>query len=110
MKDNKICNEVSCKDNSAQMYKNNPRTSAQVKDILTRFNKITGQINGIKKMVEENRYCPELLIQISAAKKALESVALKIFENHLETCVAEKIKNNDDNIIAETVEIFKKLV
>lgn len=91
-------------------FKSSPRTEDQIKTITSRLSRVAGQVNGIKKMVEDNRYCLDLLIQISACKKALESVALMIFEDHIKTCVAEKIKSGDENIVSETIDVFKKMI
>ena len=60
-------------------------------------------------MLEENRYCGDILIQISAAESALRSLSYLIFEEHLGSCVADKIKSGDSEIIQETVELVKKL-
>lgn len=90
-------------------YKSNNRDEKVVKTIISRLNRINGQVNGIKCMVEENRYCVDILIQLSACEKALKSVGEMILKNHLSTCVVEKIKNGDENIIDETMEVIKIL-
>lgn len=60
-------------------------------------------------MIDEDRYCADIIIQLSAAEKALENLGYIILQDHIETCVSEKIKNGDENIVDETVELIKKL-
>ena len=90
-------------------YKSDNRDESLVKTITNRLSRINGQVNGIKSMVEDNRYCVDILIQLSAYEKALKSVGEMILKNHLSTCVVEKIKNGDENIIDETMEVIKNL-
>lgn len=90
-------------------YKSDNRDDNLVKTITNRLNRINGQVNGIKSMVEDNRYCVDILIQLSACEKALKSVGEMILKNHLSTCVVEKIKNGDENIIDETMKVIKNL-
>jgi len=92
-----------------KQYKEKPRSGEEVKSLVSRLNRIKGQIEGIAGMLEENRYCGDILIQISAAESALRSLSYLILEEHLATCVADKIKNGDEEVIKETVELVKKL-
>lgn len=64
--------------------------------LVIRVKKISGQVNGIQKMIEENRYCIDVLTQINAAKSALESLGLKIFEHHTNSCLVDKIKSGQE--------------
>lgn len=63
-------------------------------DIKKRLRRTSGQINGIEKMVEEGRYCVDILQQIMAARAALNQVALIMIESHTKSCVANAIKEN----------------
>lgn len=90
-------------------YRETPRSEEELKALITRVNRINGQVEGIKAMLEENRYCGDILIQIAAAESALRSLGYLIFEEHLGTCVSDKIKSGDEGIIKETVELVKKL-
>ena len=74
-----------------------------------RINRIIGQLGGIKKMIDDNRYCGDIIIQLSAAEKALENLGYIILKDHIDTCVSEKIKNGDEYIVDETIELIKKL-
>ena len=63
--------------------------------ILARLNRIEGQIRGVRKMVDEDRYCIDVLTQVSAAKAALDAVALLLLHDHTEHCVVEAIQSGD---------------
>ena len=90
-------------------YRETPRGEVELKTLVSRVNRVKGQGEGIKAMLEENRYCGDILIQISAAESALRSLSYLILEEHLATCVSDKIKSGDKEIIKETVELVKKL-
>ena len=78
--------------------------------ILARINRIGGQVRGLKKMVEHDRDCLQVLKQIAAAGGALRSLGAVILEDHLKGCVATAIQNKDNKseLISEVVEIFNK--
>jgi CsoR family transcriptional regulator, copper-sensing transcriptional repressor len=69
-----------------------PGYSANKKAVLSRLRRIEGQVRGIEKMVDEDRYCIDVLTQVNAARAALESVALRLLADHTEHCVAEAIQ------------------
>ncbi len=79
---------------------------------ITRLNRVTGQLAGVKKMIEEGRYCPEILTQIRAASSALKAVEMKILQTHLRQCVtqATRAKKSADaeNKIEELVELLER--
>jgi DNA-binding FrmR family transcriptional regulator len=81
---------------------------------LTRIKKIAGQVAGIQKMVQEERYCVDILTQIKAAKSALQSLESVILEEHLHHCLshaaASKDKSVMDEKIAEITELLKKSI
>lgn len=63
---------------------------------IPRLNRAIGQLEGIKKMIEEQRYCPEILIQLKAVRSAIKSIEKNILTTHLEHCVAESFNNKED--------------
>ncbi len=65
------------------------------KDELTRLNRISGQIEGIKKMIEEQRYCVDVMTQLKAVQSAVRSVECNILERHLHSCVQSSLTSND---------------
>lgn len=81
------------------------------KAALRRLNIIAGQIRGIQKMVEEEKYCIDILNQISAVRSALNSTGTLILQRHIDNCVTDAFKSNGQNsrkIIDELMEVFSK--
>ena len=78
--------------------------------LIARINRIEGQVRGLKKMVEEDRDCMQVLKQIAAANGALRSLGALILEDHLKGCVATAIqtRDNEADTIADVMEIFNK--
>lgn len=89
--------------------KHTPRNKEEIKNLQNRLNRITGQINGISKMIEENRYCSDVLTQIAAVEKALEQVGYIILEEHMKSCVIDDIKKDNLSSLEESLELMKKL-
>ena len=71
-------------------------------DIASRLSRIEGQIRGLKRMVEEDRYCGDILDQIHSVQQGLKSVGRAITRNHLETCVTEAIRSGDESAAQES--------
>jgi DNA-binding FrmR family transcriptional regulator len=71
---------------------------------LVRLRRIEGQIRGLQRMVEDDKYCIDILTQVSAATKALQSVALGLLEEHLGHCVAGAIAEGGDTATAKVQE------
>lgn len=79
-----------------------PHGYHQKKDALvTRLHRIQGQVRGIERMVDEDRYCIDILTQISAASTALESLALEILDDHVKHCVTDALASGDADAAAE---------
>ena len=72
------------------------------------MNRIIGSLNGIKDMINNDRYCDDILIQLSAVDKSIKSLANIILDNHMHTCLIEHIENKDYAIIDEIVNLFKR--
>lgn len=104
--DNIECTDVKCK--NCRM-KNTPRSVEGKRELVNRINRITGQLAGIKNMIEGDRYCGDILIQVGAAEKALQNLGYMIFTEHMQSCVTEKIKAGEEGIIEETVSLIKQL-
>jgi CsoR family transcriptional regulator, copper-sensing transcriptional repressor len=66
-------------------------------DALVRLKRIEGQVRGLQKMIEEERYCIDVINQVAAVSKALEQVGLVVMRRHLESCVAESMRANKTN-------------
>lgn len=80
-------------------------------DLLMRLKRIESQVRGIQKMIEEDRYCVDILVQISAIKNALQKVAFPLLEVHTKGCVVDAITNQDgeQEKIDELMEVYRKL-
>lgn len=74
-------------------------------DLLLRLKKINGQVNGIARMVEQDRYCVDVLQQINAAQSALEAISRKVARNYLERCVTGAVKNGDPLVYDEVMRV-----
>ena len=84
------------------------RGNEEKKIINDRINRIEGQLRGIKKMIEEDAYCNDVLIQLSAVQNSVKSLSNHILENHLYTCVANDIERGNLEIVDELINLFKK--
>jgi DNA-binding FrmR family transcriptional regulator len=91
-------------------HKTKERCDDEIKKLINRLNRIEGQVRGIKKMVENDAYCTDILIQVSAVNSALNSFNKELLAEHIRTCVADDIKNGNDEIIDELVCILQKLM
>ena len=89
--------------------KANPREEETLKLLKNRLNRMTGQLTGISRMLDENRYCGDILTQIAAVESALQSFGYLILQEHMETCMAEELKKGNTEIVSEAVELIKKL-
>lgn len=78
-------------------------------DMQNRLRKIEGQIRGIQKMIDDDRYCVDILLQISAVRSALQKVGLSLFKSHTRGCVATALREQDsEEIIEELVDVIDK--
>ena len=89
--------------------KSTHRTDEEKKKLTKRLNIIEGQIRGIKQMIDNDRYCADILIQMSAINKSLESVENSILESHIKSCILNEVKLGNDDSIDEVMELFKRL-
>ncbi len=84
------------------------RGATEKKTIINRLNRIKGQIDGVKKMVDEDKYCNDIMIQLSAIEKAINSLSNHILENHLYSCVSKDLENGNLEVIDELISLFKR--
>ena len=90
--------------------KKTPRDEELVNNLEKRINRISGQLNGVTKLIKENRYCHDVLIQIAAIESALKEVGFILLKDHMTSCVVDDIKNNDLSSLEEAIELSKKLI
>lgn len=86
-----------------------PREEQDLKQLKNRLNRMIGQMNGIGRMLDENRYCGDILNQVAAVESALGAFGHAILKEHMETCVVEEIRRGNTEIVEEAVELIKKL-
>lgn len=86
------------------------RTDKEYKDLINRLSRIEGQIRGLKRMVEEDVYCIDILTQAAAANAALNSFNKVLLANHIKTCVTEDVKAGKEEKVDELVAILQKLM
>lgn len=84
------------------------RGENEKKLINNRINRIEGQLKGIKKMIQSDTYCNDVLIQLSAVENSVKSLSNYILENHLYSCVTKDLENGNMEIIDELISLFKK--
>lgn len=92
-------------------HRNTPAPPAHDAEIK-RLNRVSGQIDGIRKMIEDHRHCPDILSQLRAARAALRAVEVEILRRHLGSCVTDAIQNGDakgrDRAFDEVVRLIAK--
>lgn len=86
------------------------RTPDEAKALINRLNRIEGQVRGVKGMVENDVYCTDILVQVSAITAALNAFNKELMTSHIRTCVAEDIRRGDDSTIEELVATLQKLM
>ena len=91
-------------------HKATPRSQQMQDDLQKRLNRVIGQLNGVKSMIDDNRYCGDVLTQLAAAESAVHSISAILLQNHLETCVVERVQAGDTEVVDEVMGLFKKFM
>lgn len=91
-------------------HKTKQRSEEEYKKMINRLNRIEGQVRGVKRMLEADAYCTDILIQVSAINAALNSFNKMLLSEHIRTCVAEDIRQGKDETIEELVVTLQKLM
>lgn len=89
-------------------YKETERSREFQADLQKRLNRAMGQLNGVKNMIDENRYCGDVLTQLAAAESAIHTVSEILLRDHLETCVTDRIRRGDDEAVDEAMQLIKR--
>ena len=97
-------------DNHCSCARKKVRTEEEIKKLTNRLSRIEGQVRGVKQMIENDAYCPDVLVQVSAITAALNAFNRELLASHVKTCVAEGVKNGDGEKIDELVETLAKLM
>lgn len=91
-------------------HKRTPRSEALQADVQKRLNRAIGQLNGVKAMVDDNRYCGDVLMQLAAAQAAVHRVAEMLLQEHMETCVVEQVREGNLEAIDEVMGLIRKFM
>ncbi len=90
-------------------HKATPRGQRELRQLQNRLSRMIGQLGGISKMLEDNRYCGDILVQVAAVESALQSFGYSILQDHLETCVVEEIHKGNTGIMDEAMDLIRRL-
>ena len=86
------------------------RSEEERKKLLNRLSRIEGQVRGLREMLEKDVYCTDILVQVSAVNAALNSFSKELLSEHLRTCVADNLRQGNDEVIDELVNTLQKLM
>ena len=89
-------------------HKATPRETDFQVDLQKRLNRAIGQLNGVKAMIDDNRYCGDVLTQLAAAESAIHRVSEMVLTNHMHTCVVEQIREGNEDIVDEAMELIHR--
>ena len=99
--------EKSC---CAGCEKKTERTEEQKKKLMNRLNRLEGQVRGVKKMIENDAYCNDVLMQSAAISAAVDAFSREVLRAHLHSCVARDIREGRDEVVDELLETLRKLM
>lgn len=100
---------MDCELNDREEGQDHHRRPVQKDELLRRLARIEGQVRGVQRLVESDAYCVDVLVQISAARAALQAVGLSILDRHVRTCVSTAIKTEHaDESVTELIDVIKR--
>ena len=89
-------------------HKSTPRSMELQADMQKRLNRAIGQLTGVKAMIEDNRYCGDVLTQLAAAESAVRRVSEMVLAEHIRTCVVEEVRAGNDEVIDEVMALMRR--
>ncbi len=95
---------------SCDCEKKRHRSDEELKKLTNRLSRIEGQVRGLREMLQRDAYCVDILVQVSAVGAALNSFSKELLSEHIRTCVADGIRQGDDQVIDELVTTLQKLM
>ncbi len=101
---------IECTKECSDCEKKKERGTDEIKKMVNRLNRIEGQVRGVKAMVEEDRYCVDILTQVSAVQSALNSFSRCLLSEHIKSCVVENIKSGNEEVVDELCSTIQKLM
>ena len=91
-------------------HKTRVRSEEELKKLTNRLSRIEGQVRGLREMLERDVYCIDVLVQVSAVNAALNSFSKELLGEHLRTCVADNLRQGNDEVVDELVTALQKLM
>ena len=101
---------AACSNGCAECERHKHRSKEEYRSLTNRLNRIEGQIRGIRQMVDDERYCVDILTQVSAVQSALNAFNRELLTRHIKSCVTEDIKNGNDAAVDELCATLQKLM
>ncbi len=92
-----------------EAHRHTPRETGERQDLLLRLRRVEGQVRGVQKMVEDERYCPDMLVQMSAIHESLRAVERILMKDHLQHCATEALRSGDDKQAQRTYDELTEL-
>ena len=86
------------------------RSEEELKSLTNRLSRIEGQVRGLKDMLQRDAYCPDILVQVSAVTSALNSFGKALLGSHIRPCVADGIRQGDEDVVDELVTLLQKMM
>ena len=102
------CGEEETSEKGCCANRTKVRSAEEKHAIEVRINRIVGQLNGIKNMIENDRYCDDVLIQLSAVNKSVKGLANLVLDAHMHSCLIENIQAGNFEVVDEIVALFKR--
>ncbi len=97
-------------ENNCCCHKTKERSEEEQKKLVNRLNRIEGQIRGIRRMVESDAYCTDIIVQAGAVNAAVNSFIKELLASHIRTCVADDIRNGKEEVVDDLVKTLQKLM
>ena len=97
-------------ENNCCCHKTKERSEEEQKKLVNRLNRIEGQIRGVRRMVESDAYCTDIIVQAGAVNAAVNSFIKELLASHIRTCVADDIRNGKEEVVDDLVKTLQKLM
>lgn len=88
--------------------KHKQRSPEEIKALTNRLNRIEGQIKGIRKMIEDDRYCVDIITQVSSVQAAVNAFTKELLSSHIKSCVVDDIRDGNDEAVNELCNLLQK--
>ena len=102
--------ECNCHKTESEQPKHRIREEQEKKALINRLSRIEGQVRGVKSMIEEERYCVDILTQVAAVQAAFNGLTKEILASHIKGCVVKDIQEGNEEAVDELCELLKKLM